>query len=95
MSAIAWRFGLVGGARRLLDRLEAERRRVLVKRRDVAIGVLAQRHAAFALAPAMVLSSTSVKFMTWRICQPPTYFSARRSTSTQTKVRKLPMWPRA
>ena len=46
-------------------------------------------------APVMVLSSTSVKFMTWCILNPPTYFSARRNTSTPTKVRKLPMWPRA
>ena len=74
--------------------LEPERRGVLVERGDVAVGVLAQRQP-FALAPAIVLSSTSVKLMTWRICQPPMYFSVRRSTSTQTNVRKLPMWPRA
>ncbi len=38
-------FSLVGGPRLLLGGLEPERRRVLAKRRDVAIGVLAQRHA--------------------------------------------------
>ena len=35
----------VGRARRLFHRLEAERRRVLVEDRDVAVRVLAQRHA--------------------------------------------------
>ena len=45
MSTIARRFGLVGRARILLHRLEAHRRRVLEVRRDVPIGVLAQRHA--------------------------------------------------
>jgi hypothetical protein len=43
----------------------------------------------------MVRSSTSVKFMTWRTSNPAWYFSARRSTSSATNVRKLPMWPRA
>jgi hypothetical protein len=47
------------------------------------------------VAPTMVLSSTSVKFMTWCIWKPATYFNARRNTSTHTNVRKLPMWPRA
>ena len=37
--------GLVGGARRLLDLLEAERARVLAEHRDVLIGVGAQLHA--------------------------------------------------
>ena len=32
---------------------------------------------------------------TYTTGQPKAYFSVRRSTSTQTKVRKLPMWPRA
>jgi len=45
-------------------------------------------------APAMVRSSTSVKFITCRMAYPQWYFSARRSTSRQTKVRKFPMWPR-
>ena len=35
----------IGGARALLDDLQAERRGVLAIRLDVAIGVLAQRHA--------------------------------------------------
>ena len=45
-------------------------------------------------APAIVRSSTSVKFITCRTWNPSRYFSVRRSTSTQTNVRKLPMWPR-
>ena len=36
---------VVGGARRVLDRLDAERQRVLAKRLDVLVGVLAQRQA--------------------------------------------------
>ncbi len=36
---------IVGGARRVLDRLDAERQRVLAKRGDELIGVLAQRQA--------------------------------------------------
>ncbi len=36
---------IVGGARRVFDRLDAERQRVLAKRGDVLIGVLAQRQA--------------------------------------------------
>ena len=37
----------VGRARALFDDLETERRRVLAVRLDVAVGVLAQRHAGF------------------------------------------------
>ena len=40
--------GLVGGARILFHRLETHRRRVLAKRRDEPIGVLAQRDAGLA-----------------------------------------------
>ena len=37
----------IGGARALFDDLEAERRRILAVRLDVAVGVFAQRHAGF------------------------------------------------
>ena len=57
--------GFVGRARRLLGRLEPERRGVLAERGDVLVGVLAQRHAGGFCAPAIVRSSTSVKFITW------------------------------
>ena len=43
-SAIACEVRLVGRARHLLDVFEAERARVLEKRGDVLVGVLAQRH---------------------------------------------------
>ena len=36
---------LVGGPRRVFDRLDAERARILAKRRDVGVGVFAQRQA--------------------------------------------------
>jgi hypothetical protein len=44
--------------------------------------------------PASVRSSTSVKFITWRTFHFMWCLKARRSTSQQTKVRKLPMWAR-
>ena len=72
MSAIAARFASSVARGVLLDRLEAERRGVLAERRDVLVGVLAQRHARPSAPRAIVRSSTSVKFITWCTRQPQT-----------------------
>ena len=53
--------------------------------------VLADRNSRCA-ALRMILSSTSVMFITWRTGVPLS-LSERRSTSICRKVRKLPMWP--
>ena len=85
---------LVGRARHLFHRLEPERRGVLPERGDELVGVLRAAACPAFCAPAIVRSSTSVKFMTWCMPKPHRYLSVRRSTSMHTNVRKLPMWPR-
>jgi len=44
-----------------------------------------------AAASRMVLSSTSVRFITWVHFQPKSW-RVRRSTSSKRKVRRLPIW---
>jgi hypothetical protein len=82
---------VLGGAGDDLRALDAQRLQILKKRLLEARRVLADGMPA-AAALRMILSSTSVMFMTWRTWVPVS-LRKRRSTSICRKVRKLPMWP--
>ena len=59
------------------------------------LGVLAQRHAGLLRAGDRLVVDVGVVHRPRARREPQRCFSVRRSTSTQTKVRKLPMWARA
>ena len=82
----------VGGAGDVLGALDAEGVEVLEEGALEAWRCTRAMGTPAAAALRMILSSTSVMFMTWLTAM-PCWRTTRRRTSTWRKVRKLPMWP--
>jgi len=78
-----------GGGRQVLRALEPQQR-AIVQKACVKWAVYSASDFCSAAALRMILSSTSVMFMTWS-SRKPLAASQRRRTSTNVKVRKFPM----